>query len=409
MSTRRSMPGRRGAFTRSRRSGRGDGDRVFLERVFQKLLLNFTWWVNRKDAEGRNVFQGGFLGLDNIGVFDRSAAAADRRPYRAVRRHELDGDVLPNMLAIAHGAGARRSGLRGCRQQILGALPLHRPRHEHLGETACATVGRRGRLLSTTCCTCRTARIIPLKIRSMVGLIPLFAVETLEPELLDRLPGFKRRLEWFIDHRPDLTSNVACMRTPGTRRAAPAVDRLAGPAAPRAAGACSMRASSCRPTASARSRVHHDASPTPCRSNGHEHRVDYEPAESTDRTIRRQLELARTDLVPGQLPAHRGAAEVSPLLRRATSRSSAPRGSGQMLTLGEVAAMLSQRLSQHLPARRARATAGLRRRPERFRRIRTGATWCHSMSTSTATRARRGRQPSDWMDRTRRQAPAAVR
>ena len=69
----------------------GRGDRVFLERVFQKLLLNFTWWVNRKDAEGNNVFQGGFLGLDNIGVFDRIDGAADRRPPRAVRRHELDG------------------------------------------------------------------------------------------------------------------------------------------------------------------------------------------------------------------------------------------------------------------------------------------------------------------------------
>ena len=66
----------------------------FLERVFHKLMLNFTWWVNRKDAEGRNIFQGGFLGLDNIGVFDRSAQLPDRRPHRPGRRHQLDGDVL---------------------------------------------------------------------------------------------------------------------------------------------------------------------------------------------------------------------------------------------------------------------------------------------------------------------------
>ena len=88
------------------RSAAGSGDRAFLERVFHKLLLNFTWWVNRKDAEGRNVFQGGFLGLDNIGVFDRSAAAADRRPSRAGRRHQLDGDVLPQHAGDRAGAGA---------------------------------------------------------------------------------------------------------------------------------------------------------------------------------------------------------------------------------------------------------------------------------------------------------------
>ena len=89
------------------RKQRGDrGDLDFLERVFHKLMLNFTWWVNRKDAEGRNVFQGGFLGLDNIGVFDRSARAAHRRPHRPGRRHQLDGDVRPESDAHRAGAGA---------------------------------------------------------------------------------------------------------------------------------------------------------------------------------------------------------------------------------------------------------------------------------------------------------------
>ena len=135
---------------------RGVGDRAFLERVFHKLLLNFTWWVNRKDAEGNNVFQGGFLGLDNIGVFDRSRAAADGRPPGAVGRHELDGDVLPEPAGHRHGAGARGSRLRGRGQQVLGALPLHCPRDEPSAATTASSCGTTRTASSTTCCTCPT-------------------------------------------------------------------------------------------------------------------------------------------------------------------------------------------------------------------------------------------------------------
>ena len=189
-STRRSTPGRPGASTRSNRSATGTADRDFLERVFHKLLLNFTWWVNRKDAEGNNVFQGGFLGLDNIGVFDRIDAAADRRPSRAVRRHELDGDVLPE-----HAARSRWSWPRDdpAYEDVASKFFEHFLYIAHAMNTIAATTasgcGTRRTASSTTCCTCRTARGMPLKVRSMVGLIPLFAVETLEPELLDRLPG----------------------------------------------------------------------------------------------------------------------------------------------------------------------------------------------------------------------------
>ena len=87
------------------------GDLDFLERVFHKLLLNFTWWVNRKDAQGRNIFQGGFLGLDNIGVFRPQQAAADRRLHQPGRRHELDGDVLPEPAAHLARTGAAQSCL----------------------------------------------------------------------------------------------------------------------------------------------------------------------------------------------------------------------------------------------------------------------------------------------------------
>ena len=105
---------------------RGVGDRQFLERVFHKLLINFTWWVNRKDAEGMNVFQGGFLGLDNIGVFDRSATLPTGGHLEQSDGTSWMGMYSLNMLAIAMELAARGLDLRGRRQQILGALPLHR-------------------------------------------------------------------------------------------------------------------------------------------------------------------------------------------------------------------------------------------------------------------------------------------
>ena len=104
----------------------GTGDLDFLERVFHKLLLNFTWWVNRKDLDGANVFQGGFLGLDNIGLFDRDAPLPGGSPAGPGRRHGLDGDVLPEHAGDRPGAGPGRPGLRGHRDQVLRALPVHR-------------------------------------------------------------------------------------------------------------------------------------------------------------------------------------------------------------------------------------------------------------------------------------------
>ena len=120
------MPGRPGAFTRSSKTRRGHGDRAFLERVFHKLLLNFTWWVNRKDAEGKNVFQGGFLGLDNIGVFDRSAPLPGGGYIEQSDGTSWMAMYSLNLLAIALELARRRSGLRRRGQQVLGAFPLHR-------------------------------------------------------------------------------------------------------------------------------------------------------------------------------------------------------------------------------------------------------------------------------------------
>ncbi len=187
-------------------TGRKDVD--FLERVFHKLLLNFTWWVNRKDAEGRNVFQGGFLGLDNIGVFDRS------RP-------------LPTGGHIDQSDGTAWMGMYALNMMAIAIeLALHNPTYEDIATKffehflyiakAMNTIGENDISLWDDddeffydVLHLEDRPSVPLRVRSLVGLMPLLAVETIEPETLDRLPGFRARLEWFLEHRPDLSSLVS--------------------------------------------------------------------------------------------------------------------------------------------------------------------------------------------------------
>ena len=197
------------------RKQRGDqGDLAFLERVFHKLMLNFTWWVNRKDAQGRNIFQGGFLGLDNIGVFDRSAP-------------------LPTGGFINQADGTSWMAMY-CLNLMRIALELARHNHvyediatkffEHFLHIAEAmnNIGEGGLGLWSDkdgfyydVLNLPNGEMTPLKVRSMVGLIPLFAVETLEEELLQELPEFAGRLQWFLNYRPDLAKLVSRWNEPG--------------------------------------------------------------------------------------------------------------------------------------------------------------------------------------------------
>jgi hypothetical protein len=196
------------------RKARGDaGDLAFLERVFHKLMLNFTWWVNRKDPEGKNIFQGGFLGLDNIGVFDRSAP-------------------LPTGGHINQSDGTSWMAMYSLNLMRI-ALELARSNHvyediatkffEHFLSIAeaMASFGIEGNGLWDEDDEFFYDELhlngvsTPLKIRSMVGLIPLFAVETLEPGLLSEVPEFTRRLNWYLDYRPDLAKLVSRWNEPG--------------------------------------------------------------------------------------------------------------------------------------------------------------------------------------------------
>ena len=192
----------------------GHGDRAFLARVFHKLLLNFTWWVNRKDADGMNIFQGGFLGLDNIGVFNRS----DPLPTGG-HIEQSDGTswmamYTLNLLAIAMELATQDPAYEDVASKfwehfIYIAYAMNHRGHDDMG----LWDGKDGFFYDVL--KFPDGGHFPVKIRSIVGLIPLFAVETLEAGLMQRLPGFKRRMDWFIDNRPDLTANVASMRTGG--------------------------------------------------------------------------------------------------------------------------------------------------------------------------------------------------
>ena len=184
------------------------GDLEFLERVFHKLLLNFTWWVNRKDAQGRNIFQGGFLGLDNIGVFDRSKPLptggylnqADGTSWMAMyclnllrialelaRHNKVYEDIATKFLEHFLDIAAAINGVGE------GALGLWDEQDEFYYDHLCLPDGTNA----------------PMKLRSMVGLIPLFAVEVLDPALLEKLPAFNARMKWYLNNRPDLARLVS--------------------------------------------------------------------------------------------------------------------------------------------------------------------------------------------------------
>jgi hypothetical protein len=204
-------------FQIDRKQRGGEGDLKFLERVFHKLLLNFTWWVNRKDAHDDNVFQGGFLGLDNIGIFDRSAPLPTGGHI-----DQADGTAWMAMYSL----NLMRIALELAQyNEVYEDIATKFFEHFLYIAQAMDRVGGQGGLWDEEDGFFydwldlrgdhEVSRTIPLRARSMVGLIPLFAVEVLDEELLNKLPSFKARLEWFLEHRPELAGLVSHWDVPG--------------------------------------------------------------------------------------------------------------------------------------------------------------------------------------------------
>jgi glycogen debranching enzyme len=263
---------------RIERKRHGQGDREFLQRVFHKLLLNFTWWVNRKDAEGRNVFQGGFLGLDNIGVFDRSAPLPTGGHIEQSDGTAWMGMYCLNMLAIALELAREDPSYEDVASKFFEHFVYIAHAMDDLGHEGLSLWDEADGFYYDVLHADGHHR--PLKVRSMVGLIPLFAVETLEPEVVDRLPGFRRRLQWFIDNRPELREHVQERPKPGggTRRL---LSIVSSEKLPRVLRYMLDESEFLSPHGIRALSRHHAEHPYVLALGDAEHRVDYEPAESS--------------------------------------------------------------------------------------------------------------------------------
>jgi hypothetical protein len=194
----------------------GKADRAFLERIFHKLLLNFTWWVNRKDEEGNNVFEGGFLGLDNIGVFDRSAQLPSGGVLEQSDGTSWMAMFSLNMLAIALELAKTDKVYEDVASKFFEHFVYISDAMNNVGSDKSELWNERDGFYYDVL-HLPDRRNIPLRIRSMVGLIPLFAVETLEHDWLDDLPDFRRRTEWFLTNRSDLTDEISCLQERGVK------------------------------------------------------------------------------------------------------------------------------------------------------------------------------------------------
>ena len=318
----------------------GQRDRGFLERVFQKLLLNFTWWVNRKDVDGNQVFSGGFLGLDNIGVFDRSQPLPEGGVLEQADGTAWMGFYCLTMFAMAMELAVEDPVFEDIASKFF----------EHFIAIADAmnTLGGHGLWDEEDGFYYDQVRIggetVPLKLRSMVGLIPLFGVSILHEDRIQRLPGFQKRLTWFLRNRGDLYQQISMLDACGTgehqRRllAIPSKERLT-----RVMRRLLDEKEFLSPFGiRALSAVYRDK-PYTLRIDGETRVVSYDPAESTSNVFGGNSNWRG----PVWLP-------VNYLLLEALERYhhfygdefrvECPVGSGKMLTLRQVAQEINRRL-----------------------------------------------------------------
>ena len=327
------------------REQHGRADRAFLERVFHKLMLNFTWWINRKDDEGNNVFQGGFLGLDNIGVFDRSAPLPTGGHIEQSDGTSWMAMFCLNLMQIALELARENPVYEDIAvkffEHFLAIAAAMNTMGDEMGDHGLSLWDDEDEFYYDVL-RLPDGQYFPLKVRSFVGLIPLFAAETIEPETLEALPNFRRALEWYLDNRPDVAALVSRWREPGRgERRLLAICR--GHRLKRLLRRALDPQEFLSPYGVRALSRYHAAHPYVLHANGVDHTVRYEPGES------------RSGLFGGN-SNWRGPVwfPVNYLLIESLQRYhhyfgddfvvECPTGSGQYLTLAQIAADLSRRL-----------------------------------------------------------------
>ncbi|MGH9776427.1 MAG: MGH1-like glycoside hydrolase domain-containing protein [Candidatus Acidiferrales bacterium] len=324
---------------------RGKGDRNFLERVFHKLLLNFTWWVTRKDPQGRNVFEGGFLGLDNIGVFDRSQPLPGGGALEQSDGTSWMAVYCLNLLAIAVELAQEDSAYEDVASKFFEHFVRIADAMNSIGgeENHCTGLWNEEEGFYYDVVHFADGGHFPLKLRSLVGLIPLFAVTILEPEKLESLKGFLRRMDWFLHHHADFPEHLdMSMRSEkGVRRLLSIANRKR---LVRILPYMLSEAEFLSPHGiRSLSKIHQDH-PYMLQTDGMQYRVDYAPGESwTDMfggnsNWRGPVWMPMNFLIIESLQRYHH-------YYGDTLKVEYPTGSGRLLNLWDVAADLSRRLS----------------------------------------------------------------
>ena len=322
---------------------RGRGDRKFLERIFHKLLLNFTWWVNRKDIDGRNVFEGGFLGLDNIGVFDRSQRLPTGDYIEQSDGTSWMAGYCLTLLAMAMELAREDSAYEDVASKFFEHFVYIVEAMNQMGGEEIGLWDEQDGFYYDGL-HLGIGSHIPMKIRSAVGIIPLFAVWALDPEQMAGLPGFTKRMQWFLDHRPSVKEHLDMSQKTekGSRLLLAIANRTR---LERVLRYIFDENEFLSPYGVRSLSKYHRDHPFTLTFDGHQNVVDYEPAESTTALFGGNSNWRGPVWFP-----------LNFLLIEALQRYDYyygkslqveyPTGSGQRFTLWEISKKLSQRLTR---------------------------------------------------------------